>query len=424
MGPWPWTGRDPSRTIRPARSGHPDETLGPVRASLFVSNGVRCLVSFLPEAKKGPLRLGAWTRGAILAIALPLLVVALAESIVWLAAILAREDPTLTSTYVRWDSLHYLDIVRRGYFEVPGDPRAADTGWFPGYPYLVRILWHSFGVKPALVGRAVSLAFTLGCLVLLWAELLAAQSRGLAALLVCGLFPGWVYGHAIFPVSMACFFVLAAVALAARGRFNGAGLCGAVAAFTYPVGVLVAVPLAMAALLSKGLERRSRITALLSGVGLTAAGLLAVFAVQASTVGRWDAFIAYQQQFGHGIHNPLATLVDHVQPLFARPFVPEAIPAAETLIVTMLLAAAAWAWWRERSDRRLVDGMLLAFSATMWIFVTGVGPGLSIYRQSALVVAIVPLLARWRPPALAVILAVFAAMGMAMAVLFFQGVLV
>jgi hypothetical protein len=73
---------------------------------------------------------------------------------------------------------------------------------------------------------------------------------------------------------MTTFFTLAATVLAADEAFLFAGACGAAAAFTHPTGVLVGVPLALAA-----------------GAGLTLLCLVTVFALLQAKVGRWDAFL-------------------------------------------------------------------------------------------------------------------------------------
>ena len=237
------------------------------------------------------------------------------------AAAAKGEDPGRNRTWVRSDSYRYITIARDGYVWVPEDPLASNTGWFPGYPLLVRVVSGGLDVKPALAGRGVAVAFTLGLVALLWAELLPPAPRGrrLLALFVAGFFPGWVYWHAVFPLSMALFFSLASLALAARRRYLAAGTCGAVAAFSYPIGVVTVLPLAVLVVWDERLSGVERARALLAGPVLAGLGLAAVFAVMQATVGRWDAYLQVQARFGHGLHNPLAVFAGRLAAAPRRP---------------------------------------------------------------------------------------------------------
>ena len=105
---------------------------------------------------------------------------------------------------------------------------------------------------------------------------------------------------------MVLFFSLASLALGARRRYLLAGACGAVAAFTYPIGVVTVLPLTVLVMWDERLSGIARGRALLAGPVLAGLGLGAVFAVMQVTVGRWDAYLRLQTEvFGHGLHNPL-----------------------------------------------------------------------------------------------------------------------
>ncbi|HVQ25791.1 MAG TPA: hypothetical protein VMV01_11455, partial [Planctomycetota bacterium] len=67
---------------------------------------------------------------------------------------------------------------------------------------------------------------------------------------------------------------------------------------------------------------------------------------------------------------------------------------------------------------------LLVHAATVWVFVNGSGPNVSVYRQAAVLVGLAPLLARLPTPALAALFAACVALGVGMARLFFSNVLV
>ncbi len=88
------------------------------------------------------------------------------------------------------------------------------------------------------------------------------------------------------------------------------------------------------------------------------------------------------------------------------------------------LLGAALAWWSHRERIRPVDTALLLYGAALWAFVNAAGPDLSIPRQAAAVVCVVPLLSRSRPAVLAGLLVVLLPLALGMATLFFRDVLV
>jgi hypothetical protein len=368
---------------------------------------------------------GRWRR-VLSTIAPPLVALALAESLLWVGAASNGEDPRRAATWVRWDSYRYLEIARGGYVESRDDPEASNTGWFPGFPLVMRLASDVAHVTPARAGRALALGCELALLTLLWTRMLppVGATRRWLALLAAACFPAWFYRHAIFPLAMTTFFNLAAIELAAADAFVGAGACGALSAFTYPTGFLVALPLALAVALARGRSSLGRLRAAAAGPGLTLVGLGAVFAVLHVRVGRWDAFLVYQQRFGQGLHNPLEVLLSHVRPLLRGSLEPMALVSAQTVLVTALLLLGAWLLWRDREGRRPVDLLLLTHAVAMWVFVNGAGPNVSIYRQAAALVGLVPLIARLRIPGLALLLAVLLGLGVGMVQLFFANLLV
>ena len=366
-----------------------------------------------------------WPR-VLSTIAPPLVALVLAEALLWSVAIARGSDPRTGSTWVRWDSYRYVEIARAGYVEVPEDPDSSTTGWFPGFPLLMRLGSAALPTTPARVGRFASLAFELGLLTLVWTRLLPGVSpaRRWLALLCAAFFPGWFYRHAVFPMAMTTFFNTAAITLSGASAFLAAGACGAVSAFTYPTGFLVSAGLAVAVALGADRTTAGKLRGMLAGPALTLGGLLAVSQLLQLRVGRWDAFLAYQARFGNTAHEPLSVLLAHARPLLRGAFEPGALVAFQTLLVTALLALSAWLVWRDRPSWRSTDLPLLAHASLVWLFVNGAGPNVSVYRQGAVLVGLAPLLARLPAAALAALLAVLVALGVGMAQLFFSNVLV
>jgi hypothetical protein len=370
-----------------------------------------------------------WRRrftAVVTALGPPLAALVLAEALLWTVALARGSDPRLGTTWVRWDSYRYVAIARGGYVEVPDDPNSSNTGWFPGFPLVMQLGSSLLSTTPARAGRWASLAFELGMLTLVWGRLLPAVSpaRRWLALLCAAFFPGWFYRHAVFPMAMTAFFNTASLAFAGAGFFLAAGLSGAVSAFTYPTGFLAAAGIAVAAALQRGRTAAQRLRDLAAGPGIAVLGLVAVAALLQAHVGRWDAFLAYQGRFGNTLHEPLSVLVDHARPLLSGAFEPRALVAVQTLLVTLLLVLAAWLAWRDRESLRPADLPLLAHAAAVWVFVNGTGPNVSVYRQAAVLVSLMPLLARLPTAALALLSLVLATLGAGMARLFFSNALV
>jgi hypothetical protein len=364
--------------------------------------------------------------GLMRTLVLPLLVVTVTQTAMRTTASLCGEEPHRNRTWVRWDSYRYIDIARQGYVIVPKDPLASNTAWFPGYPLVMRLVAEATPMRIALAGRVVSAAFLLAFLAVLGGALFPAMRwpQRLLALMVAGFFPGWMYWHAVFPQSMLVFFSLGAIALGARGRYLPAGLLGALGAFTYPTGALVVVPLGVEVALANGLTVRQRVAALVKGPGVASLGLAATFAMYQAQVGQWDAYIRFQKQFGQGLSNPAAVLAGHLSPLLSLPASAETLVAGQTAVATLLLLVGALVLWSQREQLRPVDAALLAYGIAVWVFVNAAGPSVSIYRQAAALVCVVPLLARLRPAMMVGLLFVLVPLALGMAVLFFRNVLI
>lgn len=364
--------------------------------------------------------------GLMRALVLPLLVVALTQVAIRTVARHCGEDPGRNRTWVHWDAYRYVDVARHGYVEASRDPLASNTGWFPGYPLLMRVVSETTPIAIPLAGRLVSAAGLLALLMVLEAALLPAARwpHRLLVLLVAGFFPGWMYFHAVFPQSTVVFFTLASIALAARHRWLLAGVSGALAAFTYPTGIVVIVPLALQAARDGGRTVRERVVALVQAPGVALMGLAAVATMHRIQVGNWDAYVRFQGHLGAGLFNPVAVLAQHLAPILRLEGSAEPLISFHTAVTTFLLLGATAAWWQERERMRTVDTALLLYAAVLWVFVNAAGPELSIYRQSAALVCLVPLLARFSTVAVVGILAVLVPLGLGMATLFFRDVLV
>ena len=171
-------------------------------------------------------------RVVVAALGPPLAVFLVVRLVLWAAAAAEGVNAWSAGAWNRADSGHYLSIAQHGYElyncatgNLPEPGWCGNTGWLPGYSLLIAALARA-GLAAPLAGTLLSGAFTVGGLVIVWAGFLHARRTvaNLLTLLLFALFPGSVYQHAIFPMSMCTFFVLLAVWLLLRERWIGAGL--------------------------------------------------------------------------------------------------------------------------------------------------------------------------------------------------------
>jgi len=360
--------------------------------------------------------------------ALPLLAFACGRALLWAAARRDRFDAWAPESWVRFDSEHYLEIARSGYaFARCGEGTSygalswcGNTGWLPGYPLLIRAL-SLVGCPDALAAVLLAAAAHLATLVLA-AHLTRTLSWGrrLVVLLLMATAPGQVYQHAVFPVSLFCAFALAAMDAAQGERWRTAGLLGALAAFTYSTGFLLAAVLGVSILVWQGTNARAiRRAAGLSA--LTVGGLLTALGLQWWAVGDPLAFFKVQAKYGHGLHSPLTPLLraGHALGEDRADWIAWQTVAVAALVLILVAAVAT-----RRMRLAGLDLALALFASTYWAFPLVVGGRLSLYRADALLLPGALLLRRLPLPAQVAILAGFAYLDYKMGVRFFRGVLV
>jgi hypothetical protein len=208
--------------------------------------------------------------------------------------------------WCRYDCTWYVEIATRGYSYTPG--QQSSVAFFPGYPLVVRAVDSVVGnpiVSTALVTWVAGLAAVL--MFALWScGRFEARVAGwaVAALLV---YPyGWFlfgagYGDALFIA-----LVLLAFLLVERDQPVLAGLVGALAGVTRPIGIGVVAGLVLVALERRGgLPRRSETSGRLARLGVPARIRLRAFRLRDAGVLlallgpiAWSAWLA--DRFGDG----------------------------------------------------------------------------------------------------------------------------
>jgi hypothetical protein len=379
------------------------------------------------------------------------------------------------ASYGRWDTGHYLQIARDGYYATwqcakrslpphapPGPHLCGSIGWFPGYPAFMRGVSEVTRLSLPVAGLVVAWLCWYLVLVLMWQLLRDARSAPArwVCLLIAAFIPGQVYFAALFPISLCIAGLLGCLYAALRGsgfRTAAAGFgAGMVAGASYIIAIAITPALLAGALVAR---RRLRMVLLAAGV---AAGLGAVLLAMQLSVGIWNAYFISVRKYGVEAHSPLATLSDRLQPLWT-PQPPRLqflqATAAQTLLALSFVALAtlvtvarmAWPakavavapaldapeveqggdpprgslprrWWAAVTAR--VPAFELTFLAAtigVWLMPYIAGGRTSTYRSEAFVVLSVPLLRRLPAWLLVVPLAGAVIVAWRMAPYFFNG---
>jgi len=350
------------------------------------------------------------------------------RAILWAAARRDRFDFWDAGSWVRYDSEHYLAIARAGYelqrcaadSAYGADAWCGNTGWLPGYPAAIGAV-QKLGIAGPVAGVLLSALCHLVMLVLLaswWRD--ASPWRVGLALAVVALAPGQVYHHAVFPVSLFALLAVAAMGAAVHGRARTAGLLGALAAFSYSTGFLLAPVLALGILWHESRSARSYHRAAWVS-GLTACGFGAALAVQWLAVGQWDAFFKVQAKYGHGWHwpgGPVAFAVSAVSSDLRDWIAWQTILVAGLMLA--LIVALATRWLKPQGPERF----LAVFAGFYWLFPLVVGGRLSLYRAESLLLPALVMTRRLPVVVQLLLLVVLGYLDYRMGIRFFRGILV
>ncbi len=371
-----------------------------------------------------------WTpREAALLLWPPLLAFVLGTGLLWVIAARTGHPPWLTQAWGKFDSGQYASIATKGYYAVTCKPQSlppnhpprpqlcGNLGWFPLYPWAMRAV-NLMGLSISQSGVLLSSVFHLLTLILLWV-MVREPGRPARFLLpvLAAVFPGAVYQHAIFPISMTTFFTLGFLYLLGSGRWARAGVSGAVAAASYISGVVLAPVALIASAIAGGTRAalRSTVTAV-----LVFAGFVGVLVAQYLAVGIWGAYFQSTRKYGVGIQNPIPNFVATVRPAFqwaggtwtggtpaATGLLVQATQTVAVAVIVLLVTGATLARVAARERLGLTDWAALVTTLALWVFPHVAGAAASQYRSEALLLPCV-LLARRLPVALQAVLVVMA----------------
>ena len=309
-----------------------------------------------------------------------------------------------SKTWSRADSFWYLRIARHGYTLVPcgsgTDPLAwcGTAGWFPAYPWIVACLGR-LSVPLAPTALFVSWLLDFGTMMLLWAAMPSRGSRGsLIAIAYAAVAPGIVFCYAVFPLSLLTFCSAASLLLLGRRQYLLGGVAAALAALSYPLGIVVAAAGAVWLLADRSLSRLGRIRAMAMVVLPTIAAGLIFVVDQLLETGRWNAYFLVQRKYGHRLRDPVAAVADALQGLgHGRLLLGYHAIESQTLLVTfVLICVVIELIVRHRSATRF-DALVALWALGTWYTALN-QTNVSIWRGEAALVPLALLVRRLPAP--------------------------
>ncbi|MGH2740141.1 MAG: mannosyltransferase family protein [Actinomycetota bacterium] len=252
----------------------------------------------------------------------------------------------VVTAWERFDGLWFLRIATDGY--VNGDGSAA---FFPLYPLLIRILSPILGGHPLAAALLISNAAFFGSLVLLYLLTNHEYDDTMArrAVLYLAVFPTSFFFLAPYSESLFLLLVLGTILAARLGRWELAGVAGALAAATRNIGVLLMAPLVVEGIQRLREGRAAELRRATLAAAFIALGLVAYLAFWKQLSGDWLAPLHQQANWQREFSFPLLTLLSGTQEAFR--FIgtyPGGYHLVDWLIVAPAIAAAVWVALRTR----------------------------------------------------------------------------
>jgi hypothetical protein len=305
-------------------------------------------------------------------------------------------------TWGHWDTGHYLAIAEHGYkflscAKVPGyDPTqwCGNTAWLPGYPLLLRLL-ATTGLSPVNAGALLSAALCLVTLIAIWNLFLEARFnlKNALVLALAAIFPGHIYDHAVFPISLFTVCAVLALHYYIERRYIMSGGFGAAAAFSYSSGLFLGGALGLHWLLADRQSTvRARARALLAPSGV-ALGFTAVLVYQLIDVHVWNAYFLVQQKYGYAFRTPFQAWHEASINAWSESH-KISIPNQQTLLVAVLCISVFVVLARRVRELDRAEAVLSSFMLFYWLVPLMMGGQLSIYRAEATILPAVALFRR------------------------------
>ncbi len=279
-----------------------------------------------------------------------------------------------TRTWVRGDSDFYLQIAEGGYHlfrcAPPRPPTdwCGNSGWFPGYSWLLAVL-HRLALPLAPAALAISWLAFLGALLVLWHAFLAHEPRpaAAAALAYAAFTPGLAYEYGVFPLALLSLCTVAFFALLQRGHWLAAGTAAAVGALAYPAGLVAAPVAALWLLADRSTSLSQRALRVAAVAGPTAAAVAFFVFVQQIETHHWNAYLLTQAKYGHRLTSPAVIVAHAFTQAMQTPLGLANAEGVQTLFITFVLICVGAAVATRRGPCVRFDVLIVIWAVAVWL---------------------------------------------------------
>ena len=321
--------------------------------------------------------------------------------------------------WLRWDSFHYLSIAKEGYQgEVCGAFVCGNTGWFPLYPLLIRLV--SFISLSSLENASilvVFISFLILCSVL--SSLTGNRWSPLGVSVALVVLPGGIYLVSGFPVTIMLLFCMICLFSLKRKMFGIACFTAFLAGTSYPSSILFCLCLLPFLLVRNPLlGLRNSWKRIVVFASFPVSFVLSSLLIQ-NTVNIYNAYALTQSRDGHTMSLGFEALRSSVRYFYKNPIF------FQTFTVCILLVLCAWLIASRPIVRDRFSLGLLAYGFAVFLLTSLTGDTLSSYRQEALMTPLFVYVGSYLPRSALICISVPLALGsLMMARLFFDGTLV
>jgi Gpi18-like mannosyltransferase len=208
---------------------------------------------------------------------------------------------------VRWDAGWYIDIVINGYSYIPDGKTQNNIDFFPLYPLLIRIINYFFGVSPLIIGIALSNAFFLLALLLLYryTKKYHPDADPDLATVLMAFFPFGVFFSSVYNESLFLLLCLFSFSMFRERKMMASACVLSLMGATRLAGLFVVSAMGLFYLFTvvvhfnkkrPYVNARELLNLILWGL-LAVSGFLLFVSYQEFSFGHWDAFIKVQAAF-------------------------------------------------------------------------------------------------------------------------------
>jgi hypothetical protein len=152
---------------------------------------------------------------------------------------------------------------------------------------------------------------------------------------------------------------------------------------------------------------------------LTALGFATVLLVHYVKVGAWDAFFKTHAHYGHGVHNPVLTLLNHLHLAAGQ----GAITSLQPLLFIPIVVGMIYAAELHHSLHERLDSLLIVYLVVFWLFPLIIGGDVT-NRAEAPLMPCAYLIRRWPMALQGTVIVMMILIDYEMASLYYKGALI